>query len=445
MKKNKVNQFIKNPKKALWTLSLPIVVGMMVQTLYNVVDTAYIGRLGADAIAALTFSFPLFFVLIAINSGISAGVNSLISRFLGEKDKKSAENAALHGIIISIISAIIICVIGLIFLRPLFILFGATENVMNLAISYMSIILYGVIVMFPSFILNSIFAAQGDTRTPMEMQIIGLIINMILDPIFIYGLRLGVKGAAIATIISMSVTLILFIYHLEKRSHLRIKWKYLNFSYDLIKKIFNVGMPAAITLLLGSVALIATNKFMSHFGTEYVAAFGICSRLESVVTMPIVGFSMAMLTLIGMFFGAKRFDLLKMISWYSIRICLFITVIGGTLIFIFPNLFLRIFTDDPNLLSLGAAFIRIDVFLFPLMGINLIVSRIMQGMGFGMPGLIINLIRVVFVSIPLAIFLVYVFDLGYLSVPFSWVIGALAAVIVAVIWLRKELEKVHVI
>jgi len=445
MKKNKVNQFIKDPKKALWTLSLPIVVGMMVQTLYNVVDTAYIGRIGADAIAALTFSFPLFFILIAINSGMSAGVNSLISRFLGEKDKKSAENAALHGIIISIISAILVCIIGLIFLKPLFVIFGATENVINLGISYMSIILYGVIIMFPSFILNSIFAAQGDTRTPMEMQVIGLIANMILDPIFIYGLRMGVKGAAIATIISMTITLILFIYHLEKRSHLRIKWKYFNFSWNLIKKIFNVGMPATITLLLGSVALIATNKFMSHFGTEYVASFGICSRLESVVTMPIVGFSMAMLTLIGMFFGAKRFDLLKSISWYSIKICLSITIIGGILIFIFPNLFLRIFTDDATLLNLGAAFIRIDVFLFPLMGISLIISRIMQGMGFGMPGLIINLIRVVFVSIPLAILLVYVFDFGYLSVPFSWVIGALTAVIVAIIWLRKELEKVHVI
>lgn len=445
MKKNKVNQFIKNPKKALWTLSMPIVVGMMVQTLYNVVDTAYIGRLGADAIAALTFSFPLFFILIAINSGISAGVNSVISRFLGQKDKKSAENAALHGIIISIISAVLVCIIGLVFLRPLFIMFGATENVVDLGISYMSIILYGVIVMFPSFILNSVFAAQGDTRTPMEMQIVGLIVNMILDPIFIYGLKMGVKGAAIATVISLSITLILFVYHLEKRSHLRIKWKYFNFSFDLIKKIFNVGMPATITLLLGSVALIATNKFMSHFGTEYVASFGICSRLESVVTMPIVGFSMAMLTLVGMFFGAKRFDLLKMISLYSIKICLFITVIGGILIFIFPNLFLRIFTDDANLLGLGAAFIRIDVFLFPLMGISLIVSRIMQGMGFGMPGLIINLIRVIFVSIPLAILLVYVFDFSYLSVPFSWVIGALTSVIVALIWLRAELEKVHVI
>lgn len=445
MKKNKVDQFIKNPKKALWTMSLPIIIAMMVQTLYNVVDTAYIGRLGADAIAALTFSFPLFFVLIAINSGISAGVNSLISRFLGQKDKKNAENTALHGITISFVSAVFVCIFGLLFLKPLFIIFGATENVMNLAISYMSIILYGTIIMFPSFILNSIFAAQGDTRTPMEMQVVGLVANIILDPIFIYGLKMGVRGAAIATVISLAITLVLFIYHLEKRSHLRIKWRYFNFSWNLIKKIFNVGMPATITLLLGSVALIATNKFMSHFGTEYVASFGICSRLESVVTMPIVGFSMAMLTLVGMFFGAKRFDLLKEISWYSIRICLLITVIGGILIFTFPNIFLRIFTNDQTLLGLGSAFIRIDVFLFPLMGISLIISRIMQGMGFGIPGLIINLIRVVFVSIPLAILFVYFFDLGYLSVPFSWVIGALTAVIVAIIWLRKELEKVHVI
>ena len=137
MKNNRVDQFIENPRKALIKLSLPIVVAMVVQIMYNIVDTAFVGRLGAEAIAAFTFSFPLFFILISLNSGIGIGVNSVISRYLGSKNKEGAENAAVHGILISLFFGLIIIVIGMLTLKPLFLLFGATENVLNLAMGYM--------------------------------------------------------------------------------------------------------------------------------------------------------------------------------------------------------------------------------------------------------------------------------------------------------------------
>ena len=440
MVKNRVNEFIGNPKKAFFTMSLPILVGMSVQALYNIVDTAFIGRLGSESIAALTFAFPLFFIFIALNSGVGSGINSLVSRFLGANKRKDAENAAIHGLFISIGLAIIIFVLGMIFLKPIFLLFGAKNNVMELSIQYMSIILYGVFFMFPSFVFNSLFSAQGDTKTPMKVQISALILNIILDPIFIYGLDYGVRGAAIATIIAFLFSLILFIYYLEKKSYLRFRLKYFKPSLRICREIFMIGAPASLMVLIISFYVMFINRFMAHFGTDYIASFGIASRLESLAIMPIVAFSLSLLTLVGMFFGAKRYDLLRSISWYGIKTATLMTSAIGLVFFIFPGIFLRIFTSDPSLLSIGAPFLRIDVLTFPLMTVTMLISRVMQGMGHGMPGLIVNLIRVFAVAVPLAYIFVFVFGFGYLSIALAMIIGGLVSSIVAVIWLEMELR-----
>ena len=440
MKNNRVDQFIDNPRKALIKLSLPIVVAMVVQIMYNIVDTAFVGRLGAEAIAALTFSFPLFFILISLNSGIGIGVNSVISRYLGSKNQEGAENAAVHGILISLVFGLIIIVIGMLTLKPLFLLFGATENVLNLAMGYMSVILLAVIFMFPSFVLNSIFSAQGDTKTPMKVQIFALLSNIILDPIFIYVLGYGVVGAAVATLISFSLALILSIYFIRTKSYLHVSLKNFKFSPLLIKQIFYVGVPASFMMLLMSVYIMFINRFMAHFGVEYVAAFGIASRLESVATMPIVALSMATLTLVGMFYGARRPELIKNISYYGLKVSIAFTSSLGLLFLIFPHLFLRIFTSDISLLGISSDYLRIDVFTFPLMAIVLISSRILQGMGLGLPGFIINFVRIFIFAVPLAYLFVFVLGYGYLSVAVAMVIGGIASSVVAIFLLKMKLN-----
>lgn len=333
MKNNRVDEFIKNPKNSLLKLTLPMVIAMVVQIMYNIVDTAFVGRLGAEAIAALTFSFPLFFIIISLNSGIAIGVTSRISRYLGGKNKEGAENTAIHGVIISLILAIVILVFGMLALKPLFLLFGATGNVLDLAMSYMSIILFAGFFIFPSFVLSNIFSAQGDTKTPMKIHIFALVSNIILDPIFIYVLGYGVAGAAIATLISFFLALILAVYYIRKKSYLHISLKFFRFSFPLVKQIFSVGIPASFMMLLMSVYIMFINKFMSGFGTNYVASFGIVTRLETVAIMPIVALSMSTITLVGMFFGAKRFDLLKEISWYGLKISVIFTSLIGLIFF----------------------------------------------------------------------------------------------------------------
>jgi putative MATE family efflux protein len=440
----KVDKFIEDPKKALFKLALPITLAMFVQIMYNIVDTAFVGRLGADAIAALTFSFPIFFILMALNNGISVGMSSRISRFLGSKEIKNAENTAIHGFLLCFLVGVSVFAIGMGTLKPIFGFFGAEGIVMELAISYMEIILIGVLFMFLANVLVNIFSAQGNTKVHMKVQIFALVINMILDPIFIYVFGLGVRGAAISSAISFTLAFLLTIYYIRTKSHLHLKKESFNFSYDILKDIAKVGTPVTMNLLIMSFYVIFLNRFMSHFGTDYIASLGLYSRLESFAVMPVMGFAMATMTLTAMFYGAKRYDLLKNISWYSIRISILFTLIMAILFFAFPSIILRIFTSDKTLLLLASNYVRIMVFVFPLMAIGLTSGRILQGIGKGLPGLVITSVRVFVVSIPLAYVFVFILDYSYLSIGVAMVLGGLVSVSVAVTWLVnifKKLEK----
>ncbi len=438
---NRVEEFAANPRRALITLSLPLAVAMLVQTMYTIVDTAFVGRLGAEAIAALSFSFPLFFVLVSLTQGLGSGLNSAISRSLGAGELDRAESAAGNGIILSLVLAVIVLVLGLATLRPLFVLFGAPPHVQVLGRQYMAVIYLGTAVMFPSYAFNSIFSAQGDTRTPMKVQAAGLILNAILDPIFIYPLGFGVRGAAIATDISLAVTLLLYILYLKPRSILRLGAGAFRLSLPLCGEILRVGAPAALMMILLSVYVMFLNGFMIHFGTAYVAAFGLVTRLESFASLPIVALSVALLTLVGMFYGAKRFDLLKRLSREGILAGIVLTSAIGLIMFVVPSIFLGIFSGDKEILRLGSGYLRLDVFTFPLMSTTMIISRILQGMGYGLPGLVITLIRVYVVVVPLAYLFVFLFGFGYLSVAAAMIAGGLISNIVGYLWLKSKLDR----
>ena len=184
-----------------------------------------------------------------------------------------------------------------------------------------------------------------------------------------------------------------------------------------------------------------TNKFMAYFSFEHVAAFGISFRLESLLIMPIVAMSFAVLTLSGMFYGAKKYDLLRNTSIYAIKISFLIALATSLIIFSFPWLFLRIFTDEQNLLTIGIPYLRLIVFTYPLIAISLLISRVLQGMGFGFPGLGINLFRTLLIPIPLSAILIFIFGYGYMSIPLSILTGVLAGDLVAVIWLKSKFNK----
>lgn len=439
---NRVDEFIKNPKRALFILAGPVLVGMAIETAYNIADTAFVGRLGAEAIAALSFAGPLFFLLIAVNAGISAGMSSMVARALGAKDRAGAENAAIHAVIISFFTAALLLFAGFFFLRPTLALFGATGHVTELAVGYLQIVFAGTFFMFPAYTIDSIFSAEGNTLLSMKIQAASLAINIILDPILIYSFHLGVRGAALATLIATFFALIASLYSLKRKSHIRLAPEFFHFSWEIIRENFKIGVPTSFMIMLISFYIVFLNRFMAHFGTNYVAAFGLVSRLESVAILPPLGFSVALLTLTGMFYGAKRYELLKNIIWYAIEIVSYFSVLVGIIFFFWPVIFLRIFTSDATLLDLGARYLRLDVLTFPLMAIVMMSSRALQGMGTGLPGLVSNLVRIFFVAVPLTYFFVYILHYGYLSIAVAMILGGVAASLVSLVWLGMKLRKI---
>jgi MATE family, multidrug efflux pump len=436
--KDRVDEFIGNPKRALFVMAGPVTIAMFVQTMYNLVDTAFVGRLGAESIAALTFAFPLFFIIIGLNSGIGVGINSVVSRRLGAKDKEGAENSAAHGLVVTVIFGLALLAVGLPAQKTIFLLLGARGHVLDLSMSYMTVIWLGIIFMFPAYAMNSIFSAQGDTKTPMVVQTIALVMNAILDPIFIYRLGFGVQGAAIATVIALAFSFGLYVYFIRRRSALKVDFRRFRFSFSLCREICRVGAPASLMMFVMSIYVMFLNRFMAHFGTNYVAAFSLATRLESLPGMLIVGISVSLVTLVGMFHGAQRFRMVKSISWYGLRIGIAMTSLIGLVFFIAPGFSLRIFTDEPRILALGAAYLRIDVLTFPMMAVSMIVSRVLQGMGLGVPGLVINLIRIFIVAVPLAYVFVFILGYGFLSIAWAMVLGGVASNITALLWLALK-------
>ncbi|MBD3164683.1 MATE family efflux transporter [Candidatus Woesearchaeota archaeon] len=446
----KVNEFAKNPRKALFRLAWPIMLATIVQTLYNVVDTAYVGRLGEEALAAITFSFPLFFILIALNAGINTGMSSRIARFLGENKKKEAENTAMHGLIISSAVAILIAIIAISFLRQILAFLGARGNVLEFAVDYMNIIFAGSVFMFLAYVFNGIFSAQGNTKTPMKIMIASTLINVALDPFFIFprvlgipGLGLGIQGAALATVISFFTGLAIFMAATRKVSYLHVHRRNFHFSLPIIREIFSVGLPSSFTMLLLSIYIMFLNRVLVTFGTSHVAMFGIVSRLESVAMMPVVGLAIATLTLVGMFYGAGKYNLVSEVSWFAIRSSLYITASVGIVFFLAPKFFFDIFTSEASILAIGSPYLRLDVLTFPLMALTMLAARIMQAMGKGLPGMILQIIRVFVVAVPLAYVFVFIFEFSYISVAVAMISGGAASTATGIAWLVIKLKKIE--
>lgn len=436
MAQSKLKEFIKSPKKSLFYISLPIIAAAIVETLYNIVDTIFVGRLGAKALAAMTFSWPFFFILVAISLGINSGISSRISRFIGEKNKKQAENTALHGLLIALIASVFVIITGLLSLKFFLSLSGATGEILTMAHTYMFIILLGTIFMFLSYAANSIFISQGDTKTAMKIDIYSLIINIILAPIFIFWFHLGIAGAALATSCSVLFAFFQSIYYLKRKSYLQLNFKCFKFSKKIMKEIISVGFPSTLMIMIISFYVIFLNRAMAHFSIENVAAFGIISRLESVSTLPIYGLSIGTMTLAGMFFGAKKYKKLREISWFATKVGIAVSSLIGIIFFVFPKYLLMIFTNDKAVIDAAIPLLKLDVFTFPTMAVMMILSRVLQSMGHGMPGLIINLVRVFAIAIPLSYLFVFILDFGYLSIAVAMIISGVISALMGMWWLN---------
>ena len=449
--KSRLKIFLENPSKALWSLAIPIMFGMGVQTLYNLVDMIFIGKLGGESIAGIAFNMPLFFLVLGLTMGLGTGVTSSIARFIGQENKKEADNSAEHAIAMAIVISIFLCLLGLMFGKTILSFFGAEGDILSIAWEYLHVMCIGMPFMIFSGFFRSILAGEGDMKFPMMVAGLGTVLNIVLDPIFIFelesyggiGFGLGVAGAAMATVISQVIVFCVFIYMLFVKEHSYITFRLKDFSFSkvIIWDIVSVGLPASLSMIVMAIGQGVFNKILIYFSADTVAAYQVAGRLDMLVFLPIFSIAASLTTLVGMFYGAKEYDALRFTIRYGILSAFFITIISSFIIDFFADITVGFFTDDDLIISIAVSFLKLFSLVYPLIAIAITTGRVLQGLGKGLPVLIITIIRVLGVSAPLALFFIF-----YLAKPVEWVwysmmISTIIAFIISMVWLFSTVGK----
>jgi len=427
--------------------------GMGIHTLYNLVDMIFIGRLGGDAITGVAFNMPVFFLMLGLTMGLGSGVTASIARFIGDKDKSSADNSAEHALAIAGCIALVFTIAGLYFGEKILIMLGAEGNILVLAWEYLSMIVIGLPFMVFSGFFRSILAGEGDMKFPMMIAGLGTILNIILDPIFIFkmeqygniGFGLGVKGAAMATVISQLIVFMIFIYMLFIKDHAYITFNLKDFvpSRSILWDIIKVGLPASLSMIIMALGQGVFNKILIHYSSQTVAAYQVAGRLDMLIFLPIFAIAGGMTTLVGMFYGAKEIGALNNIVRYGIMSAFIITLISSSFVYLFADMFSSWFTDDQEIIDVSVGFLRLLCLIYPLVAIAITSGRVMQGLGKGLPVLLITIVRVLGISAPLALYFSFVLDK---PVEWNWyamMIAAVVSFIIALWWVRMELAKIN--
>lgn len=441
-KVTRVEEFINNPNKAVWKLAMPVMLGMAVQTVYSIADMIFVGWIGGDAIAALTFNVPLIFLAFGVVAGLGSGTTALIAQYLGAKNKKSANVTAEQSVMLGVIMSIVITTVGVIFRYDIFRILGTPENIIHYATSYFTIIAYGFVFNILSVFFRSIMTGEGDTRTPIIFMVVGTVLNIILDPIFIRVLDWEIAGAAWATVLSQFIVFLLFVHFMfiRRGTYVQMGFRRFRFNKDILMKIFNVGIPASTSMVIMSVGGIVFNWLLSSFGSDGVAGYGIGGRIDQIFFMPNFALASSLVTLSGMFYGAKRLDLVRSTWYYTLKQGLYIAFGSGIFFYFTAPALLKIFTQEQAILGYGLGYIRILVFAFPFITVGMISGRVFQGFGEGMPGLIITTLRVLLISAPLSYVFIHILHLDITYIWLSILAGAMSSAVIAFTWLSTRIQ-----
>ncbi len=401
--------------KLLFKLSLPATIGMMFNALYNVVDTIFVGR-GVDALAigGLTIAFPIQMAIMAVAMmiGIGSATNISIAFGAGKTEEASAYAANAYTLI-TIISAVI-TTLGLLFIVPLLTLFGASKTLLPYARDYMSIIFIGTIVFSITMVNNNILRAEGRAKVSMIVMLLGTVFNIILDPIFIFGFKMGIKGAAIATVISQFISFSFVIVNsIRGKSIIKITTSRLKLKVKYVKDIVRLGLPAFIRNIVGSLfAIFLNNSIVSFGGDIALSAFGVINRVMMFLFLPMFGMLQGFRPIVGFNYGSGQIGRIKETIRIGIRYLVIYCSVALAVILTLNLPIIKMFTSDKAVLDLGAHAIKIMFLGIPVVGIQIISAAFFQSIGKARPALILSLLRQVIVLLPLILLMPRLFNLG---------------------------------
>ena len=417
MKHNNTAEFLGTKKlfPLLMRMSVPSVIGMMVGSLYNVVDTVFIGHgAGALAIAGLSVAFPIQLIVMAAAQMIGFGAASIISRRLGEKQYDQAGSALGTAFTSLVLISVIVSAGILLFSDPILRLFGSSDQTMSYAGDYIGLVAWGLPFLSFSMAGSNVIRAEGKAQMAMFTMLLGLVLNIALDPVFIFGFKMGIRGAALATVISQACSALWILwFYIRKKSVVIIEPRHLLINWRQAREMMVLGLPNFIqTAGMSVLTLIINNTLLVYSGDMAIAVYGIISRLLTFVIFPVVGISMGFQPIAGYNYGAQKFDRVKTILKISAGCAALIAAFFSLIMEFFPYTLIGIFTRDEALIETGGTALRIMALLITVMGVQIVFSTYFQAVGKGWHALLLGLSRQFLVLIPMVLIFPYFFGIN---------------------------------
>lgn len=433
--------------KLIRRIAVPASVGFIFNTLFNVVDTYYGGKISTAALAAMGLTFPVFFIILSMGIGMGTGTTALISQSLGSGRNEEAVKYGYQAISFSIINSVFLTIFGLLIAPDLFVILGATNDYLNIAVQYMDIILYGTIFFLINSILNSILNARGDTKTYRNYLIVGFFLNIIFDPWFMYGgfgiPAMGIRGIALSTILIQALGTIYMIVITRKYKVFQ------NATFNdfiprssYFRSLFGQGFPASLNMLTVAIGIFVITYFASQFGKEAVAAYGIATRIEQIALLPSIGLNIAALTLAGQNLGANRPERIYE-SWrLNIQYGLTIILFGTVAVLLFANQLMQAFTADVHVIEIGVEYLRIAaLFFFAYIFLNISVSTL-QGMKKPLYAIFVGSYRQFLMPLPVFLFLAVYLGWGTSGIWWGIFFVNWSAAIFTYFYTRRQIQQV---
>ncbi|MCT4633121.1 MAG: MATE family efflux transporter [Firmicutes bacterium] len=442
---DKRSHMMENEKvsKVITKLAIPAIIGMLINAVYNFVDTMFVSWIGTEAISAAQIGFPVFMVIVAFGQLFGIGGSSYISRLLGEKRNDDANKTSTVVYYTTILAGIILGILGLIFINPLLNMFGATLENFAFSKDYTSILFIGALFIMGNMSLNNILRAEGSSITSMFGLVLGAALNIILDPLFIFVFDMGVSGAAIATILAQAVTTVFLLSHfIRKKGLLRIERKFFKPSKEIYTETFKIGVPTLIRQLLASVAIGMMNNVASSYGTEAVAAIGIVSKIFMLGFYALLGYTQGFLPVAGYNYGAKKYDRVLEATKEGIKVSTIYSILVFLVFFFASDSIVQIFRPDPIVADMASKGLKIWAISLPVLGYSTIVNMLFQAIGKAKEAGILSISRQGIMLIPLIIILPQF--LGLTGVLLAQPIADLLTLILTIVFdimVRKEIKK----
>lgn len=424
------------------SMALPAMFSMIIQALYNIVDSIFVSLISDKALTAVSLAYPVQMLLISVAVGTGVGINSLVSRKLGEGDRYQADCAAVHGLVLGVFSWVLFAILGLTITKPFFTFYTNDPEIFNMGVSYLSCVMIFSFGLFVEVNVEKTLQATGNMIQPMIFMLIGAVTNIILDPMFIFGFwifpELGVLGAAVATVIGQILSMVYAIIILFVRKHeIKIRFRGFKLNFSTIKNIYAVGVPAIVMQSIGSVMLLFMNQILVGFSTAAVSVLGVYFKLQSFVFMPVFGLNQGVMPIMGYNYGAQNKKRLLLALKYACLIAFVIMVAGTAAFWLCPEILLSMFSPTQEMINIGVPALRTISLCFIPATVGIIFSSLFQAVGKGVRSLFVSFLRQLIVILPVA----YAFSfVGLEAVWCAFPIAEIVALVTSLLMFRNLLH-----